>query len=391
MEAIDVLNLIAKAENSKVQFKELIVKGKQSDAYDIATEMVAFSNSEGGIILIGVKDKTGEIVGLSYEQLQKSNQLLVNAASENVKEPIIIFTETVTVSGKNILAVHIKEGTNKPYRDNKGIIWVKNGSDKRKILSNDELRRLLQSSGNISAEEEIIDNTSYNDIDVDFFKKFVEDKIGKSLDTLNLPIQQILNNMGFAANEKLSLAGLLLFGKNPQIIKPLFTIQCVSFIGNEISVKEYRDRKLHLEGKLSELYDKAMTFLLRNLRNVQVSDSFNSVGQLEIPKETLEELLVNALIHRNYFINSPIRVFIFENRIEIISPGKLPNNLNVDRIKLGTSVVRNAILFSNASYLLPYTGIGHGIPAALNAYPYIVLENDIEREIFTAVIERPTS
>ncbi len=83
---------------------------------------------------------------------------------------------------------------------------------------------------------------------------------------------------------------------------------------------------------------------------IQMEESFNSVGQLEIPKAVLEELTVNSLIHRDYFINSTIKIFIFDNRIEIISPGKLPNTLTVDKIKAGTSNVRNPILFTNARY-----------------------------------------
>ncbi|MBA4057328.1 MAG: ATP-dependent DNA helicase, partial [Marivirga sp.] len=98
--------------------------------------------------------------------------------------------------------------------------------------------------------------------------------------------------------------------------------------------------------------------------------------------------IVNSLIHRDYFIKSSIKVFIFDNRIEIISPGKLPNSLTIDKIKSGTSISRNPILFSNARYLLPYIGVGSGIPRALNSYPNIDLINDTEREIFTAIIHR---
>jgi len=92
----------------------------------------------------------------------------------------------------------------------------KNGSDKRKVVSNDELLRMLQSSGNIAADEEPVENTTYNDLSADFFKMFVEKKTGKTFDDLNQSIPQILNNMSLARDEKLTLAGLLLFGKKPQ-------------------------------------------------------------------------------------------------------------------------------------------------------------------------------
>jgi predicted HTH transcriptional regulator len=135
-----------------------------TDTYKIATEMVAFSNSMGGIIIIGVRDKTGDISGLSYDEIQKTNSLLVNSASDNGKSPITIFSETITAKNKNILAIHIKEGDNKPYKDNKGIAWVKNGADKRRVTSNEELARLLQSSGKIYADEQVITKSTLKDI-----------------------------------------------------------------------------------------------------------------------------------------------------------------------------------------------------------------------------------
>lgn len=386
MEALKLLDTIQKGESSTVQFKERV-----DDAYKIATEMVAFSNSRGGIIIVGVNNKTGTLNGLSFEEIEATNQLLSNAASDNVKSPIIIFTEQVSIKGQTLIIVHINEGSDKPYRDNKGVIWVKNGSDKRKVVSNDELLRMLQSSGNLAADEEPVANTNHNDIEVGFFKDFFQKKTGKAFIELSQSLPQILNNMGLAIDDRLTLAGLLLFGKKPQIFKPVFSVQCIAFVGNEVAGKEYRDSEPPFEGHLSKLYKNTMSFILRNLRKVQVKESFNSLGELEIPKEALEELVVNALIHRDYFIKSTIKVFIFDDRIEIISPGKLPNSLTVDKIKSGTSISRNPILFSNARYLLPYIGIGSGIPRALDSYPNIDLVNDIDKELFTAIIHRNVS
>lgn len=383
MEPIELLDIIAKGENSTIQFKERV-----NDAYSIATEMVSFSNSEGGLIIIGVNDKTGSLNGLSFDEIQNTNSLLVNAASDNVKGPITIITEQVVVNDQTLIVTKIKEGSDKPYRDNKGIVWVKNGSDKRKVVSNDELLRMLQSSGNIAADEEQVANTTLNDIDINSFKIFVKNKTGKSLDELGQSLPQILGNMGFAKDNKLTLAGLLLFGKKPQAFKPIFSVQCIAFVGNDVAGKEYRDSEPPFEGSLPILFEKTMNFILRNLRRVQVDESFNSLGELEIPREALEELVVNSLIHRDYFIKSAIRVFLFDNRIEIISPGKLPNRLTVEQIKLGTSIVRNAILFSNARYLLPYIGVGSGIPRALNVYSKIDFVNDTDKELFIAVIHR---
>jgi len=104
-----------------------------------------------------------------------------------------------------------------------------------------------------------------------------------------------------------------------------------------------------------------MGFLLRNLKRLQAGQNVNSEGKLEIPKIALEELVVNALIHRDYLISAPIRIFIFDNRLEIISPGHLPNT--IENIKNGNSNIRNPILASFAAKILP--GLGNGIRRAL--------------------------
>ena len=403
MNELEVFELIKKGESSKVQFKE-----KVDDAYKIGTEMVAFSNSRGGIIIIGVRDKTGEIIGLSYDEIQKTNSLLVNAASDNVRSPITIFSETILVNNKNILLVYIEEGGNKPYKDNKGVAWVKNGSDKRRDTSNEELARLLQSSGKLYADEQVILKSTIDDIDLISFIKCLHRKYHEKLSAthfnieqiqklsveeifktleLNLSLQQVLQNMGLASGEHLTLAGLLLFGLEPQKYKPVLNMQCASLVGNEISGTEFRDKE-NINGHFFSMFREAAGFLNRNLRKIQKEKSFNTPGVLEIPVPVLEELLVNALVHRDYFINSSIKLFIFDDRVEIISPGKLPNSLTIENIKSGISVARNPIIHSTAQYILPYSGLGSGILRAISHYSHIDFENDVDGDRFKAVIRR---
>jgi len=383
MDALELLDLIQKGESSEVQFKVRI-----NDAYKAGTEMVAFANTKGGVLVIGVDDKTGDINGLSFEEIQATNQLLANAASDNVKTPIYIFTETVTIEENNIVVAHIPEGASKPHMDNKGITWVKNGSDKRKVIVKEEIARLLQSSGNLYADETIVAGTTINDIDEDFFKDFITTKTKKQFSELNQSTSKLLSNMGMIKEGSISLGGLLLFGKKPQQFRPTFTVQCIAIAGNDISSKEFRDKEDPFEGKLKELYEKTLSFITRNLKKIQKEESFNSPSVLEIPLETIEELLVNTLVHRDYFIHSSIKVFIFDNRIEIISPGNLPNTLTIENIKAGISIPRNPILFSNVRYILPFVGVGSGIPRAFENSPDLDLINDTDRELFIAIINR---
>jgi ATP-dependent DNA helicase RecG len=122
---------------------------------------------------------------------------------------------------------------------------------------------------------------------------------------------------------------------------------------------------------------------------VQAGQSFNSQGKPEIPLDVFEELIVNALIHRDYLVEAPIRLLIFTDRIEIISPGHLPNNLDVEKIRAGMSNSRNPILLNFiAKGLLPYKGLGSGIKRALRDWPAIDFQDNRESCLFTATVHR---
>jgi predicted HTH transcriptional regulator len=112
-----------------------------------------------------------------------------------------------------------------------------------------------------------------------------------------------------------------------------------------------------------------MAFIKRQLKKLQKGQNFNSVGILEIPEDAIQEALVNAIIHRNYFINSNIRVFVLDDRLEIISPGALPNSLDIEAIKLGLKVTRNPILLSFIKDLqkVTFRGVGSGIPRIIDS------------------------
>ena len=383
MEALELIELISKGESSKVQFKERL-----KDAHSISQEMVAFANLHGGIIIIGIEDKTGKINGLTFEQIRKHNEFIVNAANNNIKPELFVETEQVLIDEQIIMLVKIPEGLNKPYKDKNAVIWIKNGSDKRRVTSNEELSRLLQSGQNIFADEQIIHTTTYADFDTEMFISYVKKRYQKPISELSVDLRKLAENSNLIKNEHLTLTGLLLFGRNIQLHKPLFTIKCVAFADNDASSSNYLDKEPDITGNLKEVFDKSMSFIVRNLHKKQTGISFNSLPELEIPVEVFEELLVNALIHRDYFINSVVKVFIFPNRIEIISPGKLPNSLTVENILNGISIPRNPTLQSIAQFLLPYSGLGTGLIRINSLYNEIQFKNNIENEVFTVIVKR---
>ena len=232
-----------------------------------------------------------------YENRKESNKRVFKCAAE------LLGVEVAAI--KAVLEVET---------GNKGIVWVKNGADKRKVFDNAELAEMM-------------------------------------------------------------------------------TAKCICFAGNSVGSKVFRDKvnDADMEGNLLHQYDTIMDFFTRNLHNVQVGDEFNSMGKLEIPYTSLVEFTVNSLVHRSLNMKAPVRIFIFDNRVEIHSPGALPNGLTIDDIKAGTSMPRNMFLFNNAIYLLPYTGVGSGITRALDEDINVTFMNNDKAQEFVITVWRGES
>ena len=362
----DILRLRDLGEVSKVQFKERIL-----DKYDIGCELVAMSNYRGGRLVIGINDKTGEFNPLSYAEVQETTNMLGNIASENVVPSILLDIDTAQVEGGSVVVATIKEGNNKPYHDNKGIVWIKNGADKRKVFDNAELAEMMSECGSFAPDEAVVKDATLDDLDEDTLKIFLQNRfsivlekkglVGDALREASLDdianaiakghdLNKLMRNLRFIRPDgSLTVAAMLLFGKYTQRWLPVMTAKCISFVGNHIGGKQFRDKvnDADMEGNLLHQFETIMAFFTRNLKNVQVEKEFNSLGRLEIPYSSLVEFVVNALVHRSLNWNAPIRIFIFDNRVEIHSPGILPNGLQVEDITNGTSMPRNNFLFSN--------------------------------------------
>ena len=406
----DILKQIKAGEVSGVQFKERIL-----DKYDIACELVAFSNSHGGKLVVGIKDKTGETNALSYSEVQETTNLLSDIASENVVPSILIKIDTVEVEDGNLVVATVKEGLNKPYHDNKGIVWVKNGADKRKVFDNAELAEMMTDCGSFAPDEAGVRDATVNDLDATTIKQFFGNRFDRVLEKKGLTgdafneasldmicsaiakghdCEKILRNLRFIRPDgTLTVAAMLLFGKYTQRWMPIMTAKCICFAGNSVGSKVFRDKvnDADMEGNLLHQYDTIMDFFTRNLHNVQVGEEFNSIGKLEIPYTSLVEFTVNSLVHRSLNMKAPVRIFIFDNRVEIHSPGALPNGLTIDDIKAGTSMPRNMFLFNNAIYLLPYTGVGSGITRALDEDVNVTFMNNDKAQEFVITVWRGES
>ena len=381
METTDLLEIIGRDEDSKHQFKANV-----TNETSLAQEMVAFSNSGGGAIFIGVSDD-GTFSGLTREDMGRLNQLVSNAASQQVRPPINPQTENIATPNGLVMRIVVPNGVSKPYMDKNGVIWVKSAGDKRKATSREEIQRLYQSAGLIHGDEIPVRGLNIADLDTDYFKAFFERHISESLDDQGLPLPVLLENMNLMENGIFNVSGALLFTRNPSLRLPVFITKAIAFPGKEIHETNYIDSQ-DITGKIADVFQKSIGFILGNIRHVQGDQGVNAPGEPEIPRIALEELIANALIHRDYFVSAPVRILVFSDRVEIISPGHLPNNLTVENIKMGNSNIRNPILASYATKILPYRGIGSGIIRALKEYPDIDFEDDHDGNRFIVTVCR---
>jgi len=381
MEISELLLLLKAGEDSTHQFKQNIDNIKS-----LSAEMVAFSNSDGGKLIIGVSDY-GDIIGLSKEDIHRLNQMISNVSSEHVVPAINPSTENIVTDKGVIMIVNIPKGINKPYQDNDGIFWVKSGADKRKATSREEIQRIFQDAGLLHADEAIVPDATIDDLDQAYFAEFYKKAFGKPLENQTSHLPTLLKNMKLLKNDNLTVAGTLLFAQTPQFKLPIFIVKAITMASTEISSTEYIDKR-DITGNLADVFSKTLFFILSNIKHIQDGQGINSLGKPEIPPQVLEELITNALIHRDYFISAPIRVFIMLDRVEIISPGHLPNNLTVENILNGNSNTRNYVLASYAPPLLNYSGMGFGIIRAVQTFPDIEFIDDRDGNMFKVILKR---
>ncbi len=384
METSKLFEIISRDEDSKHQFKANL-----SNEMSLAQEMIAMSNALGGMIIIGVSDD-GSISGLTRDDMGKLSNIVSNAASQQVRPPINPITENISLEDGLVMVIYISLGVSKPYMDKDGVIWVKSGADKRKATAREEIQRMYQSAGLIHGDEIPVSGMTISDIDKRLFLEFYEKQYEEKFDDQDLSLEQVLKNLNLSREGSVNIAGALLFGKNNSHRLPAFIVKCVTYPGVGIAEDKYIDSQ-DIAGTLKNVFDDTLGFVLRNIRRVQNGKNINSLGELEIPKIVFEELITNALIHRDYFISASIRIFVFKDRIEIISPGHLPNNLTIENIKSGNSNIRNPILASFATKLLPYRGLGSGVRRAIKAYSDIKFVDDKDGNQFKVIILLPLS
>jgi ATP-dependent DNA helicase RecG len=347
----ELLELINNGENSGVEFKR-----DDIDNRALAKELVAFSNLSGGAVLLGVEDG-GTVSGITRDKLE---EWVMTACRDKIRPAIIPFFEIIrdVEPGKHVAVVRVAPGfsVHSVWHNSGNTYYIRVGTQSREATP-EELSRLFQQRGAFRAELRPISGAQLADLDLrrlrDYFGRVRQQATPDEGDEAGW--RTLLLNTELMVEEGITLSGLLLFGTSPNRFLPFAGIDAAAFPGIE---KDYAAREratlrgpmtpLLGEGGLVEngLVEQALDFIRRNVAaKTTLEDGARRVDVPVYPPEVLRETLVNALIHRDYLLTSTdIELAIYSDRLEVISPGRLPNGITPARMRTGCRAARNQLI-----------------------------------------------
>lgn len=349
---VELLEIIRNGENSGVEFKRDVLQN-----HDLAKELVALANLEGGIVLLGVEDD-GSICGLTRPRLE---EWVMTTCRDKIRPGVIPFFETIrdVDQGRDVAVVRVPRGVDVHtlWHNNRHTYYIRVGSQSREPTP-EELRRLFQQRRMLRAELQPVAGVTLADLDLrrlkDYFGTIRQQAVPEDNDTRAW--ESLLLNTEIMAEEGVTLAGVILFAQNPNRFVPHAGLDAAAFPGRE---KDYAaleragirgpmvplldsDRRLVEAG----LVEQSVEFIRRNTGVVAtLQDGARRLERPVYPPEAVREAVVNALIHRDYLLaHTDIELAIYENRIEIVSPGRLSNGITPARMRAGCRASRNQLI-----------------------------------------------
>ena len=349
----DLLEIIRNGENSGIEFKRDIV---QNDAF--AKELVALANFEGGSVLLGVEDD-GSISGLTRPNLE---EWVMTACRDKVRPGLIPFYEVVrdVEPGKDVAIVRVTRGldVHTLWHNNRNTYYIRVGTQSREPTP-EELGRLFQQRGSFRSELRPVSGVTFADLDIRRLKNYFSGVRRQEVpaDDDEVAWKTLLFNTEIMVEDGITVSGVLLFGRTPNKFLPQAGIDAAAFPGLS---KDYAARERSaLRGPMTPLLNEASEIVEAGLveqaiafakRNIAVTGQLEPGGArreevLAYPLEAIREAVVNALVHRDYLLSSTdIELSIFDDRMEIVSPGRLPNGITPARMLTGCRAARNQLI-----------------------------------------------
>ncbi len=336
-----IQDLLTQPEGKRLEFKE-----KVPEPLTMAKTACAFSNGGGGTIIIGVMDKDRSIIGLNEGDIPVLEEKIANVIHTMV-EPMVASHVTVhNLEGKLLLRVDIFPGSMKPYHlKNKNEIdgtYIRVGSTNRKadIETIEELRRQRM---NIGFDEVPVFEVKVKDLDPENIRYYLQ----KRKEVRDIPEAEINNDflLKIRALKKVNgqsyptVGGMLLFSNELDRFLPSAVVKCARFKGLEMD--EFLDQR-EVTGPLFKQVEGVMEFFKRNVKRGATIKGIYRKEEYEYPPEAVREAVINAICHRDYSRKgADIKFAIFDNRIELTSPGGLPSHISLKDLGTGVSELRN--------------------------------------------------
>lgn len=399
MTRTELLEVIHNGENSGVEFKRDVIQN-----HDLARELVAFANFQGGAVLLGVEDD-GRVSGITRDNLE---EWVMTACRDKVRPGLIPFYEVVkdVEPGKDVAVVRVSRGFDVQtlWHNNKNAYYIRVGTQSREP-SPEELSRLFQQRGTFRAELRPVSGAVLADLDLrrlkNYFVRVRQQDVPADEDEAGWAT--LLFNTEIRVEDGITVSGMLLFGRTPNRFLPQAGIDAAAFPGNS---KDYGARERSaLRGPLTPLLndddeiveaglvEQALAFVQRN---TAVTGHLEEGGARReevsaYPREAVREAVVNALVHRDYLLSSTdIELTIYDDRMEVISPGRLPNGITPARMLTGCRAARNQLIKDVMRDYRYLENSGMGVPRKIvkcmrehNGTEPILIEGDVPAVVET--------
>ena len=348
--------LLRQGEDSMTEFKGVVTKNFQADADDLAKAIASMANTRGGLLLLGVEDD-GTVSGVgSMEQSDALMRQVTQVCRDRIEPPLICSVAKREVRGTPILIVEVPAfSPSRPHRAGK-VYYVRDANRSREA-SREELVRLIQST-DYHFDEQPVTGATLEDLDLAAVRSILASshrQLTEQSVNAHLVSLKCLDRTGVP-----TVTGVLMFGREPSRWLVDAKISAVRIAGKEIS-RNFADRQ-EIEGRLLDQIEAASAFIRRN---VPAPSHVEGLVRVEdgLPLDVIREAILNAVTHRDYRYASQIRIFVFDDRVEVINPGELLNQLTLDNIRQGgISQKRNPVLASLLARAQLRENLGFGVP-----------------------------
>ncbi len=332
---------LLKGESKTLEFKAAL--SSKSESY--LKTVVAFANTDGGRLIFGIDDKSRQVVGVEKDDVFKIMDAIANAVSDSCAPKIVPDISFETIEDKTVVLVDIAAGFNRPYMLKSGGldkgVYVRVGATSR-LADTEQIREMMLDGSNQSWDEQICRSYALTDRAV---KKLCSDinRYRTEKDGQNAPktTKETLIGWGVLKQDKTEVLPTNAFALLTDNPFGQAKIQCAVFKGESKSV--FLDRKEY-EGSLCRLLEDAYQYVLRNIRMGAVIEGLIRQDKFELPPAAIREMICNAICHRSYMDDGMIQVSVFDDRLEVSSPGALCRGLTLKDALKGRSKPRNKVI-----------------------------------------------